>query len=421
MPKCYLHGQTETETENKPKPLKEHPGWPDRTKDYQQNLAIILTPTPKKQHIKPYRWYDFEKLIKERDLLARGKEELKNLETKAQSLLNKELFPEQIEQELNKLKSLFTNANLPNTYGLLAENCQQLLTISQIFETGDYDYEGIPSRPSSRPPSPTGEDEKKTEELKEEIKFWSNQAQNYFNQINQLTVEIDDKDVEIEELKDDIQQLKKKNKQETSGLPKGRTQDNLWNRRKKEWFAPQRWLTDKEIDWALEQIISELAEENRNNYKVLEASQFMYVLNAPNSFEADGYMAFPTLLSELTGFTGELVFIPVNNPNFHWSLLVYETFTGVFYHFDTSNAANYKYAKPLVKKLLEQIHRNNEINLKQYLVEKHDIKQGNGHDCGVAVIAFTERIIQGGINANLTDLDKNFGPERIKWCNKLTK
>jgi hypothetical protein len=42
---------------------------------------------------------------------------------------------------------------------------------------------------------------------------------------------------------------------------------------------------------------------------------FMYVRNSKKTAEADEYMAFPTLLSELTGFKGELVFIPVNNPS----------------------------------------------------------------------------------------------------------
>jgi len=110
----------------------------------------------------------------------------------------------------------------------LEEVCQQLLAIYQMFNAdGSFSNSRPSSRPSSRPPSPTGEDEKKTEELKEEIKFWSNQAQGRLESLRRLEAELDIKGVEIEELKDDIQQLKKKNKQETSGLPKGRTQDNL--------------------------------------------------------------------------------------------------------------------------------------------------------------------------------------------------
>lgn len=126
-------------------------------------------------------------------------------------------------------------------------------------------------------------------------------------------------------------------------------------------------------------------------------------------------MAFPELINEINDKSKELVFIPVNNPDFHWSLLVYETNSKKFYHFDSSlKGVNYEYAKPLVQDLLKQIHQNNEVDLEQYLVKKHDIKQGNGHDCGVAVIALTERMIKEGLNANFSDLNKKFGPERIK-------
>jgi len=90
----------------------------------------------------------------------------------------------------------------------LAEVCQELLKISQIFEADVYDYEGIPSHPSSRSSSPTGEDQKK-EELKEEIKFEANKAQNYLTQITKLTTELDNKDLEIKEFKTAIRQLKK--------------------------------------------------------------------------------------------------------------------------------------------------------------------------------------------------------------------
>ncbi|CAG8467899.1 19082_t:CDS:2, partial [Racocetra fulgida] len=67
---------------------------------------------------------------------------------------------------------------------------------------------------------------------------------------------------------------------------------------------------------------------------------------------------FTYLLSELTDATAELVFIPVNQPNFHWSLLleVPNHLTG------------------------------------QHFLARHKIRQNNGSDCGVAVIAIIERI-----------------------------
>jgi Ulp1 family protease len=72
--------------------------------------------------------------------------------------------------------------------------------------------------------------------------------------------------------------------------------------------------------------------------------------------------------------------------------LVYETATKCFYHYDTLKGANYWYVKPLVKELLQQIHQTNNPDLKQYLVKRHDLKQGNGWDCGIAVIALIKRI-----------------------------
>ena len=139
------------------------------------------------------------------DLLNR----VSDLETKAELLLNRELSPTELNQELNNLKLLFKNANLPNTYSLLSGTCQQLLAISQLFDTENLSSGSPPpSRPSSRPPSPTGEDDEKVEKLKEKIRFEAQKAQNYLDQISELTAEIDDKDLEIEELKETIRQLK---------------------------------------------------------------------------------------------------------------------------------------------------------------------------------------------------------------------
>jgi Ulp1 family protease len=102
-------------------------------------------------------------------------------------------------------------------------------------------------------------------------------------------------------------------------------------------------------------------------------------------------LALGELIKELTSFQGDLIFIPVNNPNFHWSLLVYETSAKKFWHYDTLGGVNWKYIKTLSKELLQKIHSLN-IELDKYLVKQHDIKQGNGYDCGVAVVAITKRI-----------------------------
>jgi len=45
MTKCWIHGQTDEKKSTKP--LKSHPGWPDRKKEFQQNLEIVLAPDRK--------------------------------------------------------------------------------------------------------------------------------------------------------------------------------------------------------------------------------------------------------------------------------------------------------------------------------------------------------------------------------------
>jgi hypothetical protein len=118
---------------------------------------------------------------------------------------------------------------------------------------------------------------------------------------------------------------------------------------KQEWFSKKRWLTDKEIDWVKERLVK------NSKYKVLPTHQFHYVKETKGTAEANAHLAFPELLQELTSFAGDLVFIPVNNPDFHWSLLVYETKSQTFYHHDTLKGANYDYVQPLVSELLQQI------------------------------------------------------------------
>jgi len=113
----------------------------------------------------------------------------------------------------------------------------------------------------------------------------------------------------------------------------------------------------------------------------------------------------------------DLVFIPVNNPGIkgnglHWSLLVYQKEGNNFYHFDSADGINDNYVKPVVKELLKRIDAN--LSLENNLVQRYDIEQGNNYDCGIAVIAFTERIIEQGITADFSNLNQNFTSEREK-------
>lgn len=106
-------------------------------------------------------------------------------------------------------------------------------------------------------------------------------------------------------------------------------------------------MTDKEIDWA----VGRMEKSNQmpgafpgqpaiSKFKILPAHQFHFVREVMRKKETGWELAFKELLKEINGTSKELVFIPLNNPNFHWSLLVYEVKTKCFYHYDTLRGAN---------------------------------------------------------------------------------
>lgn len=188
----------------------------------------------------------------------------------------------------------------------------------------------------------------------------------------------------------------------------------------KEWFSEKRWLTDKEIDWAVERMPKD------KRFKTLPAHQFHYVQEITNQREKGTDLAFKELLNQINDSNKELIFIPINNPNFHWSLLIYETTTKKFYHYDTLLGANDKYIKPLVRELVEQIQVRNVKE--EYLIKKYEIRQKNGWECGVAIIAIMRRIIELSFKQSLGDRLKygkfrlgddlgeiDFGEERGYW------
>ncbi|CAG8548193.1 12198_t:CDS:2 [Racocetra persica] len=142
------------------------------------------------------------------------------------------------------------------------------------------------------------------------------------------------------------------------------------------------------IDWATARM------EKDERFKILPAHQFHLTKEAKRK---DDPLIFKELLTEINDSSKELVFIPANQPNFHWSLLVYQVKEKRFYHYDTLGGANYQYTQPLVRELLEQIRGvrgSKEEYLEERLIKQHGIRQGNGSDCGVAVIAIIRRIIE---------------------------
>ncbi|CAG8707809.1 38911_t:CDS:2, partial [Gigaspora margarita] len=151
----------------------------------------------------------------------------------------------------------------------------------------------------------------------------------------------------------------------------------------------------EKIDWACSRMktnpmLGSFPGQEFSKFKILPAHQFHLVTEAKR---ADDPLLFRELLSDLNT-EAELVFIPVNNPNFHWSLLVFETRSKKFYHWDTLRGANYGYVEPLVKELLSHTYQTNNPNWQQLLNKQHNIPQNNGYDCGVAVIAIIRKIIE---------------------------
>jgi Ulp1 family protease len=112
----------------------------------------------------------------------------------------------------------------------------------------------------------------------------------------------------------------------------------------------------------------------------------------------------------------------VNNPDFHWSLLVYETKTKKFYHFDTLRGANDSYVQPLTKELLKFLLEIWQDPIHHWETRYH-LKQGNSWDCGIAVIEIAKQIMRDYPTYQrilmYTKLDFNFPQARINWRNKL--
>jgi Ulp1 family protease len=136
--------------------------------------------------------------------------------------------------------------------------------------------------------------------------------------------------------------------------------------------------------------------------------------------DPEARVSLPMLLSELTGFAGDLVFIPINNPDFHWSLLVYNCERKEFWHWDTLRGRpNQEYVKPLVEELLKHLLNTNSPDLKKHLILEDGITQPNTYDCGVAVIAITERLIEATEEGNTALGAFNFTQERERWKERL--
>ncbi|CAG8584205.1 14683_t:CDS:2, partial [Cetraspora pellucida] len=173
-----------------------------------------------------------------------------------------------------------------------------------------------------------------------------------------------------------------------------------------------RWLTDKEIDWASQRLAKDV------RFKILPAHQFHLVREAKRK---DDPLIFTQLLADINDLDKELVFIPVNQTNYHWSLLVYESKSQKFWHYDTLGGTNYQYIKPLVRELLEQIREVRNIKeeyLSKYLLPRHDLRQNNGSDCGYGRFRMGEDLGEFDFQKEREELRTKYLAES-RWKNKI--
>jgi hypothetical protein len=222
-----------------------------------------------------------------------------------------------------------------------------------------------------------------------------------------------------EEITNLLQEEKQKKLREQEQRKK--FQEEQEKKEQKNWFSSKRWLTDKEIDWALEQI--NLA-SHRQHFTILPSWQAL-TTHYESKDESDPEI-FREFYHQLAESEKEIIIIPVNNPDFHWSLLVYEAKKKIFHHYDTLSGANWSYIRPLCQQLLTNLEIK-EREQKKHLITHHKFAQGNSYDCGVGVIAIVERLITHYCNYQCPWNDKELGKdlnlkqERKKWRNKISE
>jgi Ulp1 family protease len=87
--------------------------------------------------------------------------------------------------------------------------------------------------------------------------------------------------------------------------------------------------------------------------------------------------------------TKKVVLAVIHNPKAeHWSLLVYIP-NGNFYHLDSLNSVNNEVAKAFASRLMHA------LNLKDSeFIEKPSSKQDNSYDCGLFVIASSQKTLE---------------------------
>jgi len=166
-------------------------------------------------------------------------------------------------------------------------------------------------------------------------------------------------------------------------------------------LEPGQWLNDSLIAFAFEL----LAAEVKGRAKIL--------LLEPSIVFTAGYLQQPDVLREMMSArphkdspalsellpTSDLVLMPINDKEdpdqhvggAHWSLLCYRRQTnaaGCFEHYDSCASHNLPQAKAVARCFSPLVGHSGSMNLVQMKVPQ----QANGHDCGVYVLGFAERL-----------------------------
>ena len=159
------------------------------------------------------------------------------------------------------------------------------------------------------------------------------------------------------------------------------------NSNQQKYFKDGEKITEKEMDWAIGNM------ERNKEIEILPASYFRKVKE--RKFGEN--ILFENLLDKIKDGK-ELVFIPVNNKS-HWSLLVYEKSSGLFYHYHHDHyEKNRDFTNFDLSLLLSELKPSLKSNIdgewwKKNVENRSNNQQAQEYDSGIAMISLMEKII----------------------------
>eukprot|EP01117_Protostelium_nocturnum_P012546 TRINITY_DN4622_c0_g1_i1.p1 TRINITY_DN4622_c0_g1~~TRINITY_DN4622_c0_g1_i1.p1 ORF type:complete len:223 (-),score=74.82 TRINITY_DN4622_c0_g1_i1:33-701(-) len=143
------------------------------------------------------------------------------------------------------------------------------------------------------------------------------------------------------------------------------------------------WLNDNLISFYFEYLTFQVFEKEKNRFLFVHPSTvFMFQFLSTEEMKE--------IMNSLSFQDKEFIFLPINNNSnvertggSHWSLLLFESKTSTFFHFDSCQSINSSPATVIANqfgKLFSTKTKYQSINCPQ---------QKNGHDCGIFLLAFS--------------------------------